>query len=360
MINLSVICDQLPKSDLINAALHSLKEAESDAFFAIAAKKAEIYRIKRAHFKGKSFKHIFVVKNNTNFGYLSDKIASDDITFLDSSFFSQSNLKEIKTTLEDSLTLMTNNVFAKIGASNFLAIYEENLKTVFAIHDYDNHHWLQNSALISLLCDVYIPAHQESLLICSRLNPNVIGGIPCGTNQWSKDFISSSCVLKNSKGRRNDPLGKYYPYEQFLFRNKIVNTLEKTYPNISLIKNDFHSLSQSEKWEEWSSHKLHWIIPVLNDLPIRFFDALVTGGVPLVPRGLIPYIQALQIPEEFYSSYGPLDVIEPQQFIEENLKKFEELGDAGITKRHQFALEHFHIDKICGKIIEHTKKMYCY
>lgn len=358
MIDFCEVSNQLPKSDLINAALYSLKEAESDAFFAIAVNKAETHQKKQSIFKGQDFKNIYVVSNKTNFGQLSSNIASNEITHISPNFFLHENFYELKNRFEKSLVIMTNNIFAEIGAINFSKIYQDTPNTVYAIHDYDNHHWLQNSIQIALLADVYIPAHQENYLICSRLNPNVIGGIPCGSNQWSMDFIKNLKIPLHAEIRKDDPLGKYYFYEKFVYRNKVIRTLESTYPSITILHDDFHSLTQEQKWNQWVSHKLHWIIPVLNDLPIRFFDALLTGGMPLVPSGLIPQIKAIGIPKEFYSSYGPLDILEPKKLVEVNLRKFEALGKTGIVKRHQYALQHFHIDQICEKIIQQTINLY--
>ena len=113
MIDFSDISNQLPKSDLINAALHSLKEAESDAFFAIAVNKAELRHKKQSIFKGQDFKNIYVVSNNTNFGQLSSHITNKKITFIGPNFFVQQDFQELKTSFEKSLVIMTNNIFAR-------------------------------------------------------------------------------------------------------------------------------------------------------------------------------------------------------------------------------------------------------
>ena len=109
---------------------------------------------------------------------------------------------------------------------------------------------------------------------------------------------------------------------------------------------------------EWSSHKLHWIIPVLNDLPIRFFDALITGGLPLVPRGLLPFIDSLGVPDSFSIPYGPLDIVDPKNFIESANAQFNHYGSAGVEERHKFALKYFHVDVIIEKIIAASHKLY--
>ena len=358
MLDFSQLSTQLSNSDVINAALHYLKEIESDVFFSIAINKEQTFQRKQAHFKNKSFENIFVVKNQTNFGYADSEIDGKKISFINTNFFTQNHLDEIAKDLKNSLVIMTNNIFAEISPDTFSTIYQKTDSTIFAVHDYDNHHWLQNSAQIALLADVYIPAHQENLLIASRLNPNIIGGIPCGSNQWSQEFIASSTPLANSTSRKNDPLGKYHFYEKFIYRNKSIRTLESSYPNITILNEDFHTLTQEQKWEEWTSHKLHWIIPVLNDLPIRFFDSLLTGGIPIIPKGLVSHLEALTVPKDFYIAYTPLDILEPKSLIEKSLTIFEGMGDEGISKRHHYALEHFHIDAILKKIISRASRLY--
>jgi hypothetical protein len=194
--------------------------------------------------------------------------------------------------------------------------------------------------------------------MASRVNPNILGGIPCGSNQWSMDFITNFGKDNLLKKRSQMPLGKYYYYEKFIHRNKTINTLSQHYPTIGFVKHDFHTLSPTEKWVEWSSHKLHWVAPVLNDLPIRFFDALITGGLPIVPTGLRPFINSLQIPEEFYATYGSLDILNPTELLVRQNESFEQLGEAGILDRHQFALKHFHIDTIVNKLITKSFNLY--
>jgi len=103
---------------------------------------------------------------------------------------------------------------------------------------------------------------------------------------------------------------------------------------------------------------LHWVAPVLNDLPIRFFDALITGGIPIVPSGLKPYIDSLQIPDKFYATYSPLDILNPADLLASQNERFEQLGETGVLERHVFALEHFHIDVIAAKLITKSLNLY--
>jgi hypothetical protein len=253
---------------------------------------------------------------------------------------------------------MTSNLFAEIGSSRLGKLYAGTPNTLYAIHDYDNHHWLNNNVEVAIFADLYIPSHQSDFLLASRLNANIFGNIPCGSNQWSREFIDSHAAGLTTIARKNTPLGKYYFYDKFKYRNKAISTLSKIYPDINIVASDFHSLSPEQKWIEWTGHKLHWIIPVLNDLPIRFFDALITGGKPLVPFSLKPFISALGVPDHLYAFYGPLDILEPHALISRQLDQFDRQGAPGILERHTFAAKEFHIDSIVEKIIRVSLERY--
>jgi len=357
MVNFSEVAQHLSQSPIVENSLQTIAAIESDLLFSIACKKDEVRKGKRKLINGKL--DVVVIGNNTNFGNIALERDFGKINFLSEDILkNEPSEKILLEALDKSLVIMTSNTFAGIGVNKLSMLYEKLPKSVFAIHDYDNHHWFGNNLQAAIFSDIYIPSHQDEFLIASRVNPNIVGGIPCGSNQWRKSLIVEKANSLNSKSRSNNPLGKYYFYEKFIHRNKAISTLSQIYPTINIVSADFHSLTEEEKWQEWSSHKVHWIIPVLNDLPIRFFDALITGGIPLIPGGLKPYIQALGIPENFYIEYGPLDLIAPKEFIGKACDEFNRLGSEGIMKRHQFAMENFHIDVILEKIVATSFKMY--
>ena len=357
MVNFSDVALHLSQSLIIKCYSESISAIESDLLFSIACKKDAIRREKSKLIQAKL--SLIVVGNHTNLGNISRNNRYGSIELLSSSeLINSSSETALLKKLDRALITMTSNIFAEIGIQKLSSLYEKLPQSIFVVHDYDNHHWFENNLQAAIFSDIYIPSHQDEFLIASRVNPNIVGGIPCGSNQWGKSFIleraNSLCITPRS----NNPLGKYYFYEKFIHRNKAISTLSQVYPTINIVTTDFHSLTEEEKWQEWSGHKLHWIIPVLNDLPIRFFDALITGGIPLIPGGLRPYIQALGIPENFYIEYGPIDLIEPKEFIDKAFEEFDRLGSDGIKKRHQFGMENFHIDVILEKIIMASFKMY--
>ena len=356
MVNFSDVSSFLAQSPLAQHALGVVGEVESDLLFSIACEKDRIFREKK---QGIQSVDIVVIANNTNFGNITTQNSFGPLKIMSAEEFkatgSDGALIEM---LKNCLVITTSNIFAEIGMARLGLLYQNLPKTIFAVHDYDNHHWVNNNIQAAIFSDVYIPSHQSDNLISSRLNPNIVGGIPCGTNQWSMEFLRNNAANITSCQRSSDPLGKYYFYEKFIHRNKAISTLAQSYPSISLLNNDFHSLTQNQKWTEWCSHKLHWIIPVLNDLPIRFFDALITGGMPLIPSGLVPFVKALNIPEHFYISYRPLDIIDSKEFVRKANVLFDFHGVEGIKARHEYALKNFHVDIIIERIIGSTRNIY--
>lgn len=352
MVNFSEVASHLAKSPIVQHSLMVLGEVESELLFSIACEKDRIYREKKSVIK--ALKTV-VIANPTNFGNISKNNRYGEVKVLSTERIKDlGNDDNLLKDLTNSLVITTSNIFAEIGFERLGALYYQLPKTIFAIHDYDNHHWIPNNIQAAIFADIYIPSHQDEYLLASRVNSNIVGGIPCGTNQWSMEFIRQHGSPTFTCQRTDQPLGKYYFYEKFSHRNKAISTLAQNFPSIGLLDKDFHALSQQQKWSEWCAHKVHWVIPVLNDLPIRFFDALITGGLPLIPSGLKPYVAALGIPEKFYITYGPLDIIESKEFIKKANEQFDSEGIDGIKARHQYAVRHFHVDTIVEKIISAT------
>lgn len=358
-MDFSDISIQISQSPLIHHSLKTLEELESEIFFSIACNKDHIFRSKYDLIHKNGLNKIYVIANSTNFGHISSVVSGDQINTLSvNEIKSIGNDSQLIQSLKNSLVITTSNIFAEIGSSRMGALSEKLPSTIFVVHDYDNHHWINNNIQVAIFSDVYVPAHQSDNLMASRVNSNILGGIPCGSNQWSKDFILNFGRENLVIERSDSPLGKYFFYEKFIHRNKVVNTLSTSFTSIGFVNQDFHALSQEEKWREWSGHELHLIVPVLNDLPIRFFDALITGGIPLIPSGLKPFVNSLQIPENFYATYGPLDILDPKKLFKTQSERFKSLGLTGILERHHFAVNNFQIDAILGKIISESKRLY--
>jgi hypothetical protein len=245
--------------------------------------------------------------------------------------------------LADAVVVVNNNDLGRgDGPPAYCDFYARCERTVFIGWDWDNHHWLDRSAMLAAHCDLYAPAHHENLYLMTRYNPCTVGPVYCGTVQWASRTLSEQLPRLIEQPRSDQPLGMHIPYGSFVHRNRIVNTLNRHFTTVGFSDPSFHERSAQERLLEWSGHKAHWIVPVLNDVPIRLFDALATGGIPLVPASLQHLAPARDIPQAHIVFYGPHDVIDPQTVVARANALFDEAGADGIVARHRLALEQHH------------------
>ena len=299
------------------------------------------------------FKNLFVISNLSTYHNINNKINGKEVINISDNIFLKS-----KYDFNHSLILLTNNNLAQIGPSEFNQFIEQFDSAVVAIHDFDNHHWYHLSIACSVVADVYVPAHMSSNIVQSRINPNIDISLPCGTIQWTRELLFDHFEKIINLNRKKNPLGMHNFYEKFKYRNSVISTLEKHIQSIKLNLDDFHSRSSTDRFNEWVSHSCHWIIPVYNDLPIRFFDALITGGIPIIPSSLVHQMEYFKIPRHFYVTHDALDILNPEEVVQTANDLFESQSVEGILKRFQYCLDHFHINAIASRIIQHCEHKY--
>jgi hypothetical protein len=248
-----------------------------------------------------------------------------------------------------SIVLMTNN---DIGSNlpKYIKCYENNVDSLFIIWDWDSQHWTYMSSMLGLHSDFYISGGSENTFFSSHFNPAVIGPIWGGVHQWSRDFIieNISILLRD---RNNAPLGVHFPYENFSRRNRAIATVTKKFPTVRFGNNDYKSKTDLENFHEWSEHKTHWVMPVMGGLPLRGYNAMLTGGIPILPSFLknFPEVSILgNIPLYYEVS----DLIEPEAIHWAGVEKFDKLGRDGVLQRVLDGLSKYHIDARCESILQ--------
>ncbi len=245
---------------------------------------------------------------------------------------------------------------------SFSRLVDRTPLTLYAIQDIDSHHWYQLNVMIAGIADVYLLGNPDDYLVASRINPHVVGGIPIGSTQWSREFLSQKFGGPISIERSNTAFGNHSFYPDFMYRNQLVTTFSAHSTDIRLQvstdTNNFLKKSPEDRWQEWASHKLNLIAPLSQDLPNRIFDALITGGLPLVPSGLRSHLLALGIPEEHFLPYSPSDIADPPTFLKKALRHFDNTGAEGCLRRALFALENFHAESILKKIVAAASEPY--
>jgi len=297
------------------AAQNQLVSAlQEENLFPLAYQKAIALKDKRARMQGRQIARVVLLIGPPNLACASDVIDGQRFEKVDTDAFIGLLADEgsFLESFKDTLVILTNNILARIHPQRFAAIAAKTPYTLYAIHDYDNHHWHEMSLQCGLLADAYFPAHLGDFGLLGRVAANIIPGVPCGSIQWTKPFLEKKLETLFDQPRQPGPLGMHNFYSKFTHRNQVIQTLSQRFPKVGFSTDrDFHALTEEEKWQEWTQYDYHLVVPVNNDLPIRFFDALISGGVPLIPENLRVQTDFLNIPRDWYVTYGADFLLSP-------------------------------------------------
>ncbi len=350
----------LPRRNLAPTQMAELIEAtQAEGFFHLAAAKDSRVKALRQHFSTTPVRKIWFSNNLGGFAF---SLPGVETGVLDKDFFSEPDLHANaakRALLADCIVISNNNdLAAQVEPNPFSLFYGACDTTVFIAWDWDNHHWLDLSTFLAAHSDLYAPAHHENLYLLSRYNWLTCGPVYCATVQWPRSYLADKLGAMLATARSNDPLGKHIPYGQFAFRMRVVSTLSQSIASIGFSDRNFHNRSRDDRAQEWYSHKLHWIVPVLNDVPIRIFDALATGGIPVVPESmrLLPCVAT--IPREHILFYGPMDIVEPGALIARGNALFDAGGAEQIAARHRYALEQHHGDTRVRQMLAAVREVF--
>jgi hypothetical protein len=249
---------------------------------------------------------------------------------------------------DGSIFLLTNNDIGK-HLPQYLELYANNRNSLFVVWDWDSQHWLQMSGILAVSCDYYVSASSENTFILSHFNPCIIGPVFVGAHQWSRRFILEN--IPSLLGARQDtPLGPHGFYEKYARRNRAIAAVGRHFESVGFASNDYKGRSDLDNLKQWAAHKSHWIVPVLGGVPIRVYNALITGGIPIVPAFYknLPEIHALGDVPVFYETS---DLVDPAAVNAAAVAKFDQQGESGLLARIAHAVEYHHVDAHCERIL---------
>jgi hypothetical protein len=103
-------------------------------------------------------------------------------------------------------------------------------------------------------------------------------------------------------------------------------------------------------FREWIEYKVHVVVPTFYDLPIRIFDALITGGIPMVPEYFRGH-PSLRNVCDWLTFYDPSDLTDLVSLVNASIEKFDHAGAEGVAQRVSFALKHFHLDSAVRDLV---------
>lgn len=299
-----------------------------------------------------------VWKNRGRAMYLGKYLYSDDIASHFAARFpvhcldlrqdpDEAQLATLAEALRDCVVIVNGNDFGSLRLLQRL--YLSCPDTLFIATLYDNHHALDMCITLALCSDMVFPAHYDYLALLSRYSPFVRGPLPASTIQWSKLQARRFAPRLYDTPRRIDLSGGFTRYPQFPFRQTIVQKVmaQEIGHALELPAEDaveHHSVrTKEENWAVWASSKSNLMVSTLTDLPHRFFDALLTGNIPLVPRYLQVFFShfdfsAFREAPVVWFDYS--DLADMQDKVRQAVAMFDAAGKNGIAERHRFILEH--------------------
>jgi len=330
---------------------------QNDTFFQLAFQKEKRVKDLVAFFKSKkNFRVIFsyIYRN------LSVNSPSIELDYLPEGYFNVQDAsdEDQKVANLSGAIVIVNSGDAGLYGNSYARIYNRCTDTIFVVWDQDNHHWLEVSTFIAAHSDAYIPLHVDNLYALSRYNQVIMGPVPSGTIQWTSKFLAGHVDMMLEQQRSNEPLGKHIMYGKFAYRSKVVTTLHNKIPSIDFSTAQFHHRSDEDRFCEWCRHKCHWIVPILNDIPQRLFDAMVTGGIPIVPESLRFLTPVSEIKRDSILFYGAADIFEPEAIVAKATAMFDEGGTEAMLERYHFALEMHHADSRIKHILAYVAERF--
>lgn len=267
------------------------------------------------------------------------------------------NLKAIEKFEPDTIYILNSNDVAQIG-QKYMGMFLQQPRAHICIWDFDNHHAINESQKLALLSDFYVPCHPHNNEIYAGLTKAMGTPVSAAVIQWSRAFLSEHRDRLLAAARDPQPLGRHILYQQFPERNAMLRTLNAYFKHVGPATRVYHERTELDRLDEWAAHMSHWIVPTRGDLPIRVFDALITGGVPILPASLkdLPALADLQ---EHLFYFEPNDVEAPLAIAAAANAHFGKQGEAGIIARHELAMAKGHMDSrvqdILAQIHEHLK-----
>ena len=346
------IINQLNSIGSIQQSMNQIIETTNESnLFQLSFSKTQRQKSLRTHFRNKKIQKIFVSqrinKLNIELGNTPTEILEDDFFINPDDFQNKLNL------IENSIVIVNNNDIHINGQTNYFdKIISDSPKTIFCAWDWDNHHWLSLSCKLAAVVDIYTPCHNENLYQLSKFNTTATNVIPCATVQWSEDYLKTNKERLIKIKRSNDLLGMHIAYNTFKYRVSVIQKISESSHKVGFSTHQFHNLSDDDKLIEWASHKIHFIVPVLNDVPIRLFDAWNTGGIPLVPTSLKGTLSSLNIHEHDIGFYSAEDILDIKPLTNKYLQYFDDENETGIKRRLKVGLNHHHGNSRLKKILE--------
>ncbi len=231
---------------------------------------------------------------------------------------------------------------------------------------WDNHHHVFDNYAAAADLDICIPGHGFAAHYLRSHRNITAAPLPLCVTQWTASE-AKRFFERYGGARRTDAL--YGGFVRYAFANKrnqlISSLLERGMEGVYFLEEDalerYFGLSLADRFKAWCSHKVSICLPLSGDLSQRLFDALLTGQIPIVPDDIhdldqvIPRELQQQLPVVRFSAYTAAAVEEAHA---KAIAHFNREGEAGVLRRHRFALDHTFAPRI-RSIVASLREMIC-
>jgi hypothetical protein len=258
---------------------------------------------------------------------------------------------------QHTIFLLTSHLPQKSGLNSLVNFIKFGFTTpaIIVIWDWDNHHHLFISTTLSLASDLYFYSHNANEYEITKFCDYSFH-VQAASCQWEQEFLEENIALVVRRDRSNETLGRFVHYGLFESRNRLVERLSQKFRNIQFVDSGpYFQMSALERLDLWTGHKTHFIIPALNDVSTRIFDALVSGGVVILPQRYATKRFFEMLNENDYELYDEYDLLEPERLADRANTKFDREGVSGALRRATEALKK---DTGIGRLAEIREKLW--
>jgi len=234
--------------------------------------------------------------------------------------------------------------------------------SVFSLWHFDNHVGYMANYISAITVDLNFISH--NLGITGYLT-NPIAAIAAHIPSCSMQFGADEIRQEQSKYKHLDRISKglfnYVSYENAP-RAITLNTLSQEINDIADFKlmpsNDrsrYWGLTRTERYLDWAAYKCSVIVPLVQDLSTRVFDALATGQIPVIPEEIRDL--DLVMTRDIQHSLGivRIDNLSSEcvrHGIIQAIQNFDDTGYLGIVKRTEFVINHALIGHRISSMLE--------
>jgi len=227
---------------------------------------------------------------------------------------------------------------------------------------WDNHHAKKRNVRVAELADATIAAHDCHAGYLASHSP-LLQSVLVGSSQWTADEARALWSSVDTSAPRKPDLyggfGRYKGSDRTAYLERLIAS--GRYPALSFVDGgkgpgffDYFALSSEARFHHWTSYAVSLCLPYRNDLGLRFFDAWLTGQIPVVT----PDIRELQ--SEWATPHRDRHFVEAASYDPaaidaahaRALELFRAGGRDGQNARHQLALERHLFEHRVERILE--------